>query len=257
MMKMKTTLAILAVMVMTWCARGDATLGNATLGNAVIGGGSVVDTYAATNTPGYPLLAYWPATTYSAGTLVDHWTNAWNLTNTSASNVPLTNSLDGLTVAQFDSGRWLRNINFTNYSEPYEIMMLARPIWGTAIECRFTDSPNGSLLIRQNTTTGVWLFRGTTSASLVPTNAWIVFSFQNASATAGTIYTNMVVQHTTSAGSAMNANGISVGGRYSDGAAPAYMLVAEIAVWRTNLTASVRTNVYDSWKLKYPSAGLP
>lgn len=220
-----------------------------------------IDTYYPTNINGYPALSWWVAANVQQDgsgfvtNCYDYSGNGYNLTNNAANVRPayVASAINGRPAMQFDgSNDILRNSAYTNGSATHgcEVIVVASYQWTDGTARRLVTESGATTFIQRNATTLVWSTFGLNSPAIAPTNIWLMLDVWITPAANGAIYTNNVTAVTGPA-SAFTFTGFGVGGRYSDGGVAVPCTVAEIVTYATNLTAAIRTNLYQYFTNKY------
>lgn len=229
-----------------------------------------VDNYYPTNIAGYPVSAWWVvqnAITNTAGgiTNIPDWSgNGYTLLGVGAIAVPTisNNWLNTRPIMVYPGGvnyTLLGNSTWTNdgTANPVtniEFVVVAAANWnGTAAASDLLGDVNENGVLRRAITSGNIYFSGI-NGSVWPTNKWMVINAVqypgSGSACRGSIYTNSIQVADTSKAIA-NWNGLYVGGRGSDGHVTGPWEIAEIIVYKTNLTTAIRSNVFNYLTNKY------
>lgn len=197
--------------------------------------------------------------------LLDSGPNGWHLTNSSAGGgirpVRQISALNGYDTLLFSiaNSTVLRSVNYTS-SQPHEVVMLMRydgPTNSTIsyiFDCGVGTTYRQRVLMNGVTAnSGLFAYNAGTAKEMGPitTNKWIVWDWLFNGATSSNWFNN-VLDKSGNLG-ANTISGLTIGSSVN-AANPTPIDIAEVVTFSTNLTTSVRTDLYNYLTNKYAIA---
>lgn len=210
------------------------------------------DSFYPTNITGYPAVAYWVADDIT-GTPATWASRKGTFPLTMIGSPAVTSAgLNGHNYVRFN-GSSQKATNLTvSVAQQLEVAMVSTLVVPSAASQFMFDSGSASprMYGAISTTPYERINAGTSlsTTTIFPTNKWLVRNYVYNGASSG-IYTNRTAFITGAAG-ANALSGFIVGGNYL-GTVWANIGVAEVVIYSTNLTATIRSNLFAYWTNKY------
>ena len=254
-------LVFIVVMIVAGVVAHAITFGRKTafLGTSAVRTEAEPGEFSPTNISGVVNHGWWVADgqfNTNASGLLSNWFDSGvspnNLTNTGVTTLwpTLSNSvLNGHSVVHFDSGDYLKSINYTN-AQPHEMVMVMRYNWPASSARYMFDSAfsDGRHTLIGGATAQISVNGGAASMAMFDTNRWLVVNavFDGASSA---LFTNGISSGAKSLTS-QAMNGFTLGATYTL-ASHAPMAVAELLTYSTPLGAIDAAGVFTAATARY------